>query len=540
MQKYFILCLYILTGIPAFAQYTGGSFSGSAINNIACPVPVNIFLGGASDGFVLNSTSCVAVNIFPGGSYDGFALNNIACPPVAGIFLGGASDGFAIDRIACPATIFTGGSYDGFALNSLISCPEAIYKGGSYDGFAVSNIACPSGADIFFGGSYDGFVLNSTSCVAVNIFLGGSYCGFAINSIACPVPVNIFLGGFYDGFVLNSNACPSVASIFLGGSYDGFALNSASCVAVNIFFGGSYDGFVINSIACPPVASIFLGGAFDGFAINSIACPSTIFTGGSFDGFALANIACPTPFKGGSYDGFALNNISCPAVPAIFLGGSYDGFALNNISCVILNISKGGTYGGFACRYGGVCSPLPIELLYFTANLIDIDALPKVLCKWATAGEINNDYFTLEKTKDAFQFFQAGIIQGAGNSNQNINYQATDNDPFSGTSYYRLKQTDYNGEFKYSDLVAVDFIQNLMNFFIYPNPFNNKTNMIIDSSVDLSSCKIVITDMLGEIVKQYKNITSPFIIDRTGLAGGIYYLILSSGNTVQSKKLVIY
>jgi autotransporter-associated beta strand protein len=99
-------------------------------------------------------------------------------------------------------------------------------------------------------------------------------------------------------------------------------------------------------------------------------------------------------------------------------------------------------------------SPLPIELLSFNAmqNETAVDLL------WSTASEINNDYFTIEKSKDAMHFEQVFTKKGAGNSNTVLNYKEVDKNPFSGVSYYRLKQTDFNGDFTYSDIVPVSMI----------------------------------------------------------------------------------
>jgi hypothetical protein len=100
---------------------------------------------------------------------------------------------------------------------------------------------------------------------------------------------------------------------------------------------------------------------------------------------------------------------------------------------------------------GGIDNPLPIELLSFTAKYQD----GIVLLNWATGSEINNDYFTLERSRDALNAEIIGFVDGAGNSSRTLHYQFVDRDPLPGISYYRLKQTDYDGSFEYSQWVAV-------------------------------------------------------------------------------------
>jgi hypothetical protein len=93
---------------------------------------------------------------------------------------------------------------------------------------------------------------------------------------------------------------------------------------------------------------------------------------------------------------------------------------------------------------------LPVELLSFSGK-VDNGA---VVLKWATASEINNDFFTIEKSEDGVFFEVIGAIAGAGNTNSRMDYSFTDDNPYE-LAYYRLKQTDYNGAFTYSSIIKV-------------------------------------------------------------------------------------
>lgn len=104
------------------------------------------------------------------------------------------------------------------------------------------------------------------------------------------------------------------------------------------------------------------------------------------------------------------------------------------------------TLGGFHLN-----NPLPIELLSFAATY----KKGKVLVQWSTGSEINNDYFTIERSRDAVNTEIIGHVDGAGNSTRTLHYRFTDNRPHTGVSYYRLKQTDFDGSFEYSKWVAV-------------------------------------------------------------------------------------
>ncbi|MBL0063778.1 MAG: hypothetical protein IPP38_01905 [Bacteroidetes bacterium] len=90
-------------------------------------------------------------------------------------------------------------------------------------------------------------------------------------------------------------------------------------------------------------------------------------------------------------------------------------------------------------------NPLPIELATFSATLVN----KQVDVKWTTQAEINNHYFTIERSADNVTFSELGRVDGAGNTTTTQNYSFTDFHPLTGVSYYRLKQTDYDGKCAY-------------------------------------------------------------------------------------------
>jgi hypothetical protein len=104
----------------------------------------------------------------------------------------------------------------------------------------------------------------------------------------------------------------------------------------------------------------------------------------------------------------------------------------------------------FNCDNCGIA--LPIELISFEANL---NANNQVDIFWSTASEQNNDFFTIERSIDGLNWEIVATVAGAGNSTNRIDYAAYDLRPLSGISYYRLKQTDYDGAFEYSNIVSV-------------------------------------------------------------------------------------
>ncbi len=420
-------------------------------------------------------------------------------------------DGFDLSKTSCSGTIFSGGASDGFAYIN-IPC-IGIYFGGSNDGFASNVISCPASSAIFSGGSSDGFALTSLiSCLAsANVFKGGSSDGFGILSISCPVPNNIFTGSSYQGFAFNSQVCSSPVNIFTGGANDGFSMNNITClVPINIFYGGSYQGF-----------SIF-----------KIACASTIYSGGSNDGFATGSIACSGIFFGGSYDGFSVNSIACLAASNVSMGGSYDGFVFNNISCPSpTNIFSGFSYDGFSLAREGCSYVVPIEMVFFKAHCEN----KKVFVNWETASQFNNNYFTIERSGDGVNFYTIGIVQGAGNSTQELNYTFIDAAPPEATSYYRLRQTDFDGQSEYFDAVTSTCRENSGSLSIYPNP-NNGHFFIEGPSFNAN---LVITNLVGEKVyeSKIKQVKTEITLDNQ--PNGIYFIHVTMENGIVTKKIFI-
>ncbi|MBP5583863.1 MAG: hypothetical protein J6X43_07920, partial [Bacteroidales bacterium] len=94
---------------------------------------------------------------------------------------------------------------------------------------------------------------------------------------------------------------------------------------------------------------------------------------------------------------------------------------------------------------------LPIELTSFTATATDYG----ITFKWVTASEVENDYFTLEFSENGEEFIAIDYVHGAGTTSQTSEYEYRwDAKPTADILYFRLKQTDYNGEFTYSDILV--------------------------------------------------------------------------------------
>jgi hypothetical protein len=141
---------------------------------------------------------------------------------------------------------------------------------------------------------------------------------------------------------------------------------------------------------------------------------------------------------------------------------------------------------------------LPITLLSFDAE----KKVAAVMLRWTTVSEINNDYFTVEKSKDGLTFNEVGMVDGAGNSSTQLEYKLLDESPYSGISYYRLKQTDFNGDFTYSELRAVEFVasQLVESSVLYPNPTTGEQLFFNHYSEEQGELVISIRTLEGQLI----------------------------------------
>jgi hypothetical protein len=165
---------------------------------------------------------------------------------------------------------------------------------------------------------------------------------------------------------------------------------------------------------------------------------------------------------------------------------------------------------------------LPVELLDFTAVVVENK---KVQLDWQTASESNNAFFTVEKSIDAQQWKAITKVKGAGNSSVTKWYQVFDDDPYTGVSYYRLKQTDNDGRFVYSETRKVAITVSQSSVRIYPNPATN-TITIEGNKKELAT--MVIFNGSGQNITgavHVRMITdTKAMIDISKVSSGIYYL----------------
>ena len=217
----------------------------------------------------------------------------------------------------------------------------------------------------------------------------------------------------------------------------------------------------------------------------------------------------------------------------------YDGFTSRNSGSNLITASAD-TLGIITA--GSILHPLPVEILSFDAILLNPE---KAKLTWVTASEINNDHFDIERSQDGKNFIKIDEVKGNGTTNSINNYEYYDNFGVVTSSilYYRLRQVDFNGEYKYSDIRKLKLSGSDQNLKIWYNANNDKTEAIIYYQKE-THASLRIIDIQGKLVAE-QNVTFPvgeshLQLDMYGLAKGIYTISVADENGVDVKRVMKY
>jgi hypothetical protein len=203
-------------------------------------------------------------------------------------------------------------------------------------------------------------------------------------------------------------------------------------------------------------------------------------------------------------------------------------FMWQNIGCEYNDDGFAGNVAIYAYTNYPSCAPpactvLPIQLIDFTAEYQQDNNL--VYLNWATATESNNKYFQIERSTDGINFDVIGQITGAGNSITEKYYSMQDDNPVTGTSYYRLRQTDYDGNSQIFNVIPITIQNDIIK--IFPNPATGMLNIEFDC-IQSENAEMFITDVMGETIinenynfKEGSNLTK---IDISNYSPGVYFV----------------
>ncbi|MDR3666001.1 MAG: FISUMP domain-containing protein [Ignavibacteriaceae bacterium] len=240
--------------------------------------------------------------------------------------------------------------------------------------------------------------------------------------------------------------------------------------------------------------------------------------------------------------------ISLGLVSVYWSSNVYDVTRANNFQLLANNNYIGGgpvaQTGGqsIRCINDSSVSALPVELTSFTASINNRD----ILLKWNTAIEVNFSSFEVERKKVNINIWQPiDLVPASGNSTSPKQYSYVDKRVNTGEYNYRLKMIDFNGTFKYSNIININ-ISSPDKFELlsaYPNPWNPTTTIRYQVPINIQ-VKIKVFDALGREVSTLVNEVKQagiyeVILNGKGLASGIYYYQMKAGNFIGTKKIIL-
>ncbi len=170
-------------------------------------------------------------------------------------------------------------------------------------------------------------------------------------------------------------------------------------------------------------------------------------------------------------------------------------------------------------------SILPVELLYFTADLYRNN---RSLLQWATASELDNRHFVIQRSLDGKTFETIDVVAGVGNSSELNEYSYVDKAPYFGKNYYRLKQVDFNGDYDFSSIQSVSVERDgVSEALAYPNPTKDRTTLRVVEPYE-ADAKITVVNTLGQTLKTLTLTAgkNSLTIDLSAFEAGFYYIQL--------------
>ena len=193
--------------------------------------------------------------------------------------------------------------------------------------------------------------------------------------------------------------------------------------------------------------------------------------------------------------------------------------------------------GGTATGFG--LTPFPVELVSFEA----VPVQGAVVLNWVTASETNNAYFAIERSTNNADFEVVGEIAGAGNSQQDQAYTFTDNRPAPGKNYYRLRQTDQDGSFTFSETREVNMgTATGLHMYLKANPATERAVVEIVTA-EASPAILHLYDLKGTLLSSTPLALVPgtqvHTFPVTSLAAGTYQLVLECNGAQQHTTMMV-
>ncbi|MES1221109.1 MAG: T9SS type A sorting domain-containing protein, partial [Bacteroidota bacterium] len=209
-------------------------------------------------------------------------------------------------------------------------------------------------------------------------------------------------------------------------------------------------------------------------------------------------------------------------------GGTTTNPQVNRTGITLANLTN--TF--YLASVSTVNSPLPVTLISFSAQQAD----GKIKLDWETAAEVNNDYFTIQRSGDGVSWQEIKTVKGNGNATVESYYSAYDENPLQGNSFYRLQQTDIDGKKSYSSIRKVN-INSSATVTVYPNPARDY--ITIKSSLPQTMVISFFNSNGQKMEVPVATNTNNTTVNVSSLVPGAYYLQIKQASLIETKRIMI-
>jgi len=180
--------------------------------------------------------------------------------------------------------------------------------------------------------------------------------------------------------------------------------------------------------------------------------------------------------------------------------------------------------------------PLPVKLMYFDAA----KSGNAVVLQWATSSEVSSRDFVVERRSATGTWTEIANVKAAGNSQTVRRYTITDKMPLQGTGYYRLRQTDIDGNVTHSEIKAVQFDRNRSaSVLLYPNPAKDRIALVTDAFDGPVRYEIISASGASVLNGTIANPQAETGINISVLKSGNYFIKLTDGNSSATTRFVV-
>ncbi len=353
--------------------------------------------------------------------------------------------------------------------------------------------------------------------------------GLASNSLSGTIPDNLYSLQLIESIDLNNNQLTGTISPLINNhsflEWFGVADNKLS---------GNFP--LINGPSLPKLRSIEMYSnyyTFDTFEQNSAVASKINFnTQACIPITKSGNTLSVVPNGTLSSELFEWYDFNTGFIAATITGNaSYTPTTSSTYYVVVSNLLikdfTNRSYQLLGCR---TAIALPVTWLNTTAVLNTDNT---VSLNWETAAETQNKGFEIERSSNAKSFERIGFVAASEQAADVKSYSFIDKMPMSEVNYYRLKQIDNDGTFSYSRIVAAK-VQAETALRVFPNPAGDY--VMVESDEIIETIRLI--SPLGQQIKTDAPLSKSVKLSTDGLATGIYFLEISTGEYKSVKKII--